>query len=478
MIKEIINTIRQSFIYGLENLSHQIVALFLLPVYTRFLTPEDYGVMAIAGIFMTIIKYISELGLRSAWTRFYKLKKTHSWTLKQVEDTAIIVMIITTVIFGVLFIFSASFLSQFWFKSTKYTFVFKLSGLTLILQLLFHIPQQRRKVAERAASNVAHSLIALFIGISINIYLIVFLKWGLKGIYYGPVFTMIIVVLINLQSWIKAKWDFDKSLLFSMLKYSIPILFGNLSIWIVNLSDRWVLNLFVSLEEIGIYQVGYRMGMGIGFVVIAFKTALPQVSYRVAQDNSERDAKSFFSKIFFLYPVICGLPVIALSIFSKDLMMILTTEKFHSAFQIVPIVALAYFFEGATTSVGMGIDIKGKTKYIPIFLALGGITNIILNFIFVPIYGIVAAAWTSVIAFIIPFVGYAWVTNKFYYIQRDYGHFCQILGIIFLVVLIYSKTIPFLYIQLNSIVAKIGFLFFAGIAISFGALRKSKSILK
>ena len=119
MIKEIINTIRQSFIYGLENLSHQIVALFLLPVYTRFLTPEDYGVMAISGIFMTIIKYISELGLRSAWTRFYKLKKTHSWTLKQVEDTAIIVMIITTVIFGVLFIFSASFLSQFWFKSTK-----------------------------------------------------------------------------------------------------------------------------------------------------------------------------------------------------------------------------------------------------------------------------------------------------------------------------------------------------------------------
>ena len=124
MIKEIINTIKQSFIYGLGNLSHQIVALILLPVYTRFLTPEDYGVMAVSGVLMTIIKYISELGLRSAWTRFYKLEKTHSWTSKQVEDTAIIMMIISTVIFGVLYIFCASLLSQFWFNSTKYTFVF------------------------------------------------------------------------------------------------------------------------------------------------------------------------------------------------------------------------------------------------------------------------------------------------------------------------------------------------------------------
>lgn len=126
----------------------------------------------------------------------------------------------------------------------------------------------------------------------------------------------------------------------------------------------------------------------------------------------------------------------------------------------------------------MGIDIKGKTKYIPIFLALAGIINIILNFIFVPKYGIVAAAWTSVIAYIIPFVGYAWVTNKFYFVQRDYGHFCRILGVIILIVLIYSKTIPFLYIPLNSIAAKIAFLFFAGITISFGVLKKFKSIQK
>lgn len=478
MIKEIVNTVKQSFIYGLGSVSHQILALLLLPVYTRFLTPEDYGVMAIVGVLMTIIKYISELGLRSAWTRFYKLEKTHEWTPKQVEDTAIITMIITTVIFGIACIIVAPILSRFLFSITEYTFIFILSGLSLILQLFFHIPQQRRKIAERPAVNATNSLIAFILGAGINIYLVVFLEWGLKGVYYGNLFSVIIIVLINLHAWVKVKWDFDRVLLSSMLKYSLPILVATLSAWVINLSDRWVLKLFVSLEEIGIYQVGYRMGMGIGIIVMAFKTALPQISYRVAQDYPEKEAKKYYSQIFSLYPVVVGMAVILLSIFSEDMIRIFTTEKFYPAFQIVSIVALAYFFDGATATVGMGIDIKGKTKYIPIFVGLGGITNVILNFIFIPEYGILAAAWTSVFAFIIPFVGYSYVTQKFYYISRNYSHFFWIFVITSFVVLIYSGTIPPLYDQFNSLAAKITILFFAGVAVSFSVLRRFRFVLK
>lgn len=428
--------LKHSMIYGLGTMMTNLAAFLLLPVYTRYLNTSEYGVKELVGLSTQIISILVATTISSAMYRFYFEYEKEKERNEVISTSYIAIGIAGMVILGTLIILSRK-ISALVMSTEDYYIYFGLSFASLWFQTIINISYNYLKVQKKSLLFIVVNISKLLMAIGLNIYLIVFLHYGLLGIFLSTLFTSVTFsVLLGIPILHKTGLSFSFSKFKEMLKYGLPMIPSQLGAFIVHLSDRFFIKSFASLSETGIYALGYRFGaIPSNFISSPFNQIWQPRRFELyKQEGSEKIFGKIFTYFLFLM-LFAGLFVAGLT---KDILMIMAKPEFWPAYKIVPIIVLATTIFSMHYHLNMGILISKKTKYLAYVNFSNGLLVLVLNYILIKHYGMWGAAITTLIAFIYKVSLIYYFSSKFY---KIYFELLRIVKIVLVFIVLYFVTL-------------------------------------
>lgn len=447
MLNQFKKLLNQVLIYGLGDTVNKLAAILLVPLFSRYLTPAEYGVAGILTVANTLLISFCDLGLNSGLIRYFK-EEDEDKRHKLINTNQIVVVSLTLLVALIAWPFSGQ-ISQLFFKTSDYSYLVMLNFFTIPITVSVSAITTSWRLAEKAKLFAFVNASRVITGFLINIVLIVFMHHGVRGLFEGPIINASFYALIILATNIKlSKLRFSHEHFKKMFTFGFPFVFSGVFLWLVNWSDRFLLSRLTNLTEVGLYGLGYALGMAIMLPVGAFNSAWTAFYMSVANDPN---AKKIYSLILTYYFLIIIFFVLILSIYSRDYFYFFTPAVYHSAYIVVPLVALAYTFNGSFLITAIASFLTKKTYLDPIIEFVAAVINIGLMFILVPILGRMGAAWATLAAYVALPVMIVALTYRFYKIQYEYWRILQILviggGVYWLSQLIYTPTLANLLLR-------------------------------
>jgi O-antigen/teichoic acid export membrane protein len=417
MITELKKLLKHTLIYGFFNVLMRAVSIILLPIYTRFLVPEKFGVLELLTVTAYMITIFLGLGLNSAIIRYYAFY-SESEKRESVVSTCLIFLSLFAVFAIFLFLFESEAISILIFQTSEYTLLIKILLLIIFFQTLYSVPLAIIRAKGKPLTFSVLLLTGAIFKLLLNIFFLAVLKWGLKGILIGnSISTAIVFIggLIAMREKVRFSL-FSVNVLKKLLFFGMPIVPTTLAFQVISSADRYILQRFASLKDVGLYSVAYKVGIIMGFIVMSFQTAWGPFMFTI---EKKENAKELYSKVLTYSTFMFCFVSLALSLFSKEIVKILTTEQYYSAYKIVPIIVFSYVFYGLYYVVAVGVNIKNKTYYFPLVLFIAAIINIGLNFILIPKIGIMGAAYATLFSFVFMAFGIYYFSNKYYPLEYE-----------------------------------------------------------
>ena len=423
MISEIKKFLKHSFIYGIGALLSKIVGFLMIPLYTRYLTTSDYGVLELLDLTSTIVSIFISMRIGSAVIRFY-YDSADELEQKKVVSTAYMATFVSALL---VILFSQIFsirLSSLIFDTNVYDKYFKLVFMATALSLISSVPEAYLMARKQSIFYTIISLMTLSSYLIFNIYFIVFLKMGILGILYSSVITKIFnSSVLSFYCITKNSLFFSFTKFKSMLKFSLPLIPANVGTFILNYADRFILQKLATTAEVGIYALGYKFGYMLPVLVMGPINMIwvPQM-FELASKSDKKTIEKMFTYIMLIL-IFCGLGLILLT---KDAIRIMATPPFYPAYKVVSFVVLGYIFRGMASFFWDGIMIAKKTIYIGISVFVSALSNILLNILLIPQFRAMGAAYSTAISFFIMFVLIFYFCQRVYSIKCEWGRISKI----------------------------------------------------
>lgn len=416
-------------IYSIGIILPQAAGFILLPVYTRCLSPEDFGIVSSMHVLKTILAVLFTLCLERSIVRLYWDHKSEDAKRDFLGTITISITVISIVIISLLFLLQ-NYVGRI-YKSIDFSPLFVYAILTGFLFVFSHIPKMHLILKEKAGKFVLLSSVQLIANIFFILLFIIGKKEGAAGYLKGQMFGAALLFPIYIYISLKAiNLKFNLSIFKSSALFSLPIIPTILSAWVLNLSDRIFLERYFNLEDVGIYSLGYKIA---GLILIfsgAFNMAYSPTFFKLANSDDQSNAKNTLFRYNYSYLVAVIFICFAISFFAKEVITLVFDTKYNSAHFFVPLIAFSYLFTMADGLTGMFFQQSKKMKENMIKgLSVAGI-NIILNFLLIPRFGAYGAAYATILSMAICFFASYFYTRKFcYFIPFNWGRLILLVGI-------------------------------------------------
>jgi len=397
-----------SAIYALGEVTVRFSGLLLIPLYTRYLTPEDYGVLSVANTLTAILAIFIMLSLNGAFMRFY-------FDCRNQEEQQHLLSSIVYFVLGWAFILAGVLWSggEWLFGKLMAIAFHPYIELAIGIALAGLLPQiilSVFQVQEKAKTYALFTIFSFLATVGFVVYHVVFLKEGAQGSLEGTLTGMLIMSVIAF-TLLKKNWlvpAFNMVTVRKSLGYSVPLIPHLLMIWVMMGSDVFILQYFRPMPEVGIYSLGYTLGFAFFVVTGALSKAWVPIFYRHADDETQQNALSQVITtmlMLMLFVVACSM------LFLKEVIALVTIEAFYDVILIIPWVALASIFHIVYISFVNVLFYHKKIWIIAIISACAALCNVILNFIFIPEFGMQAAAITTATAYLLQ-MGLVWFFSR------------------------------------------------------------------
>lgn len=396
MFKELKKVFGETVVYGFTGVASTLASIFLVPVYTRILTPSDYGVSTLLGTLFSILIVIANMGMNSAiFMAYFRAKEKER---KDIVGTAFISQTLFPFLISAIVFLLASFISRILLGSDSYSFLVVLSAIALFFNTGITIPLALLRAEGRPVNFVSINLVKLLSTILFSLVLVVGLRLGLLGVFWANLVGAVLGYLVGLGYTIRRiRFVFSKYWLIEMLKFGAPMVPAGLALWVLNSSDRYFLNAFTSTADVGIYNVGYKVGSLLTLVAGALQLAYPRFLFSIY--NGKPNPKDYFKKINTYFYLITFTFALAISIFSKEAILILTGSAFHSSYVVVPLIAFSYVAYGLYQNFGTGVAVVKKTYFSAVATLIAGGLNLFLNYVLISRFGMMGAAVSTLLSF-------------------------------------------------------------------------------
>jgi O-antigen/teichoic acid export membrane protein len=251
------------------------------------------------------------------------------------------------------------------------------------------------------------------------------LDWGLVGLLIGMISGALVAGVLAIW-WLRQsiKFKINTDLLREMLSFSAPLIFSGVTVWISHYVDRMMISYYLTVEEVGLYGIGYRLAAVAALFMVGFKGALTPLIYA---NYHKPSTPSDLEKIFRFFLFFSLLLFLFVSLFAVEILQAFTAPPFYSASVVVVFLVPAILLQGMYIF-SPGISIEKKTKFI-IWINLSGcMLNILFNYLLIPVYGISGAAIAKMISYGVVFFLYTIIGNKFYPIPHRWPRIYAAVG--------------------------------------------------
>ncbi len=407
-------------IYTISNVLNKTIGLILIPIYARFLTVSDYGILSIITPFIATILVLFSFGLRSSYTRFYFDQTDSGYHRQLLGNTLFTSFIIGTAFFAVLILFGQSFLEAL-FPGIPYVPFFRYALLIAYFSIYYEILLNVYRTKRKSVSYGVLSVIRFTLVIVLTIVLVVRYKQGALGkvlaeFYVTLGFFLICLILLLREATFKLNFTLIKN----MLAYALPIVPHMLSAIIIRIAAQQIINKSEGLDATGVYNMGFLIGSIISLVAISINQSWGPLFMKMAtQDESK--ARKVFSQLTTYYTLLVLVFSFFLIVFNRNIVLLLASEKYMGSIAIVPVIIVSFGLNAIYYVLANSIMVnKKQVRLLPLITISSAVINIVANIILIGIYGIIGAAYAHLLTNLYMLVLGFFVAQKAFHMKYEY----------------------------------------------------------
>lgn len=380
-----------SIIYSFSGLLQKCLSFFLLPLYTAYLTTEDYGITSVVSSFITTAGYIVAFSLFSAVMRFFVDLKNDENKLRRFYGTVVVFIFLSGIIFAVVLSLFKDVVSKYLFSGIDYFPIIFVCLISLIFNCQCLVFDNILRSQQKAMKSSICSIINFLLHVSLNIVFVVFLRLGALGIIIASLICYIIYSLyfiIEMVATKKIEFCLDLKLLKSALKYSIPIMPHNLSTSIAVFVSKLLISGTGSLAYLGVYTVATQFGNMADTVQGYVDSAYGPWLYEKLHDRETDFKKTIRSNVNLLSAII-GLFFVGISLFAQDYIVLFVDKSYVDAWTFVPLIVGVYAIKTAYYFyVEVLFYYKDASKKLFWATLSSSILNVVLSYFFIPLWSV------------------------------------------------------------------------------------------
>jgi O-antigen/teichoic acid export membrane protein len=416
---------QHSAIYGLGGLVSRFVALLLLPLYTRYLTPADYGavetLVALAAILATILR----LGIASAFFRFYFDSTDAVHRLRVVRTSFWFTMTMATIGLCLGLALSGQ-ISEWLFDTHDRATLVRMAFVLLWAQMNFEQMTALFRVEERAVAFTIATLANLVITVGATVVFVVVLDWGATGVIAGN-FTGTLVVYAALLVYRHEQLGLtlDRPLLRRMNRFGLPLVPSMLALWMLNFGDRFFILKLADASEVGVYSIGSRIASAMVLLLTAFRAAWPAFAFSIDDDEHARRAYSYVLT-YLLF--VASWAALALGLLAPWIVEWLTTPAFYGASDVVALLSFGAVAFAGFIVVSIALGRTKRTQFNWVVTGSAAVVSVILNLLLIPRHGIVGAGISNLCAFTVMFLGITWWSQRVFWVPYQWRRVATVIG--------------------------------------------------
>ena len=405
-----------SLIYTVPALLSRGLSIFLVPLYTRVLSPVDYGAFDMLMVFGSLANLTVALEVSQGVARFYAAEEDPRKKV-QYASTAFWFTLFCYTLFLVVTILLAPLLSTFIIGRADLDTVFRLGMAYVWSNGIFYLVQNQFRWELRSKQYAISSIMVTLMTASLAVTLAYWLEWGLSGLLLGMLGGALVGCFYGIFCLRSSfRRVFSKERLKEMLLFSAPLVPSGIAVFISNYIDRLMINYFLSLGDLGLYGIGFRLSSVVALVMVGFQGALTPLIYTnyKSPDTPREIAVIFRVFLFFALMLFFGLAG-----FADDILRLLTTPDYYSAAGVViflvPAILMSNMYIFAP-----GIGIAKKT-HLTLWINVGGaLMNTCINYFLIPVFGIEGAGAATLLGCVFVFVAYMRFSQRFYPVAHDW----------------------------------------------------------
>jgi O-antigen/teichoic acid export membrane protein len=387
--------------YTAASILSKVIAVALLPLYTRYLSPEDYGAAEILFAAVVLASIVIRLGLIEAILRFY---------YQEDEDSGEVV--------------KSSFAGLFWLTTAGALVALPFAG--PLAELLIPEPEALGESApglvriaigglwvltmwefmltlfrleERARAFFATTILNVLAAIALTVVLVVGLEEGARGLLLGSYAAGgVFVVGLMAWQWRRLSLRFDRRLLRRLFRFGVPTMPAEVSLYLLNFIDRLIIVRSLGLAEAGLYSLAVKFAQAVNVLVRGFQLAWPPLAYSIRDDDEARRA---YATIVTLFLAGCAFVVTGMWLFSRWIVRALAAPEFFDAYEAIGLISTAATLYALYLVLVVILGRTGRTEFnFP--AAIGAlVANVALNLILVPAMGITGAGLALVVSYLV-----------------------------------------------------------------------------
>ena len=443
--------IKNTILYLAGNIVNRIGAFLLLPIYTTHLTVSEYGTLELIYSIISVLSIILGAGLSHTTLRFYFDNDDEKFRNSVITTNAITTTIIATVV-GLILSFNNIGINNLLFNSKDSLNVVPIISAIIVFELTSEIHYAYIRAEQKVILYVLVSSIKLLTQLSVSIYLVVYLDMSILGVLLANLFCVFVVwAYLSLYVIKNCGIHFNFEILLPIFKYALPFALASLIGVLLTNSDKLLIRYFIGLEDLGLYGLAMKFALMLSFVLLdpIQKSYGP---YRFAIMR-KKNSNSIYSGLALLILDLSCVAVLLLICFLPYVVKFMADQAYWGAVSYIPMLLLGVLFQAVNYNMQTGILINKKTKYLLVIIAIVTLFNIVLNYLFIPLYGLYAASIVYMSSYFLMTVLTFMASQKERYI--DYKYLRMVLSIGFLIFLslvainndlIIKITVLFLYV--------------------------------
>ncbi len=351
------NLLKDFLSYGAVGVLAKFVGFFTIPIYARFLSQSDFGVLEILSVFMAILPYITTFQLESSLLRLFFEKKINL-DKKKLFSTGLFGIIPVSIILSLFLIGFSEFFSELLLKSDTYSLIFIIVVSELVFKniigyctVIYRVEFNRKIYTQ---FNLSYVILNAFLGI----LTVVVFNYGIMGLLISRLAVSIIYSIIAFTSTRKYfTLYFSIQQIKEMLTYGLPLLPEVFARWGQKYLSRIFIVIFFSLEQMGVFAITAKVLLPLILLTGSLKMAWHPYSF---DHFEEKGSSDLFNDFFNLFSLIGTLIVVFLIFFGKDLLVLFASDKFISGGELIGVLAIAFILNGMSDLISSGILIRKK----------------------------------------------------------------------------------------------------------------------
>ncbi len=395
---------KHSLVYGVGNIATKLVAFLLLPIYTKYLTPDDYGVLQICNTLSALLLVVYQMGMTSSLFKVY-YNVSEEDDKKTIFSSVFFFYLLAAGGLSAILISVRTQISSVLITVDNSSYLFLIVVISVYIEGALNLGLAILRAKEKSTYYSLVNVLRVFFYAGFNILFVVVYRRNYIGVREGTLLSIFVALLFLLPIVVRnIHFKISREYLKEVLHLGIPLAIGGLALWVITLTDRYMLRYLLpdseALYQVGLYSLGNKFAMLIKYLLV-FPFSLSWGALMFAYQNHP-EAQKIYSRVMNIFCFAGGVLILLFSLFSRETIhFIASNSGYYPAWKVVPVLAFSGVFSGTASVLNVGVTLKKHTKYISISNITAAATNIVLNVLLIPQFGMMGAAYASLISFIL-----------------------------------------------------------------------------